>query len=728
MANVNLDEVKAKMSGQWDRYFTQFTPLVKDGREWRGPCPLHGGHGLNLVIDPETGQWYCHSQCRKGGDSFSFIQELKGFSFPEAVADVAEFAQMPSQQPQTAPTMRKQNGRPPKQASTQGKVVAEYSYTDEAGETLFQVVRYDPKKFRQRRPDGDSGWINNTQGIQRVLYHLPEVVLAARAGGVVFVCEGEKDVDRLYREGLTATCNSNGAEKWEPAYTEALTGALVIVLPDNDRPGLAHAELVARSIHGVAASVKVVKLSGLEDGGDVSDWLEAGGTKEQLLNIVRDTPLWTPDLLGLVEGAAEPTTKPIAAHPNGPAPLHPAALYGLAGEIVRTIAPHTEADPVALLIQLLVAFGSVIGRSAHFMAEADAHYCNLYVVLVGQSSKARKGTSWGHIRRLFEAVAPEWTKDHIVSGLSSGEGLIHAVRDPVEKEVNDKETGEMTTIIVDPGVEDKRLLVQESEFASVLKVAGRDGSTLSAILRNFWDCGNAQTMTKREPARAIGAHVSVVGHITREELRHDLSSTESANGFGNRFLWCFVRRSKELPEGGNLEEGVPSPLIYQLKKAIDSAPTTSLMRRDEQARQLWYEVYHDLSEGKPGLAGALTSRAEAQVMRLACLYALLDCSPEIHRDHLAAGLALWEYSEESARHIFGESLGDWVADEILDKLRDTPGGLTRTNIRDLFQKNQTSERIKQALALLSEHNRAWCQMVPTNGKPAETWFVATPVE
>ena len=98
-------------------------------------------------------------------------------------------------------------------------------------------------------------------------------------------------------------------------------------------------------------------------------------------------------------------------------------FHGLAGDIVRLIAPHTEADPVALLVQLLAAFGSALGRTAYFTAEADRHFANLFIVLVGVSSKGRKGTSWGHIRRLMQLAEPNWEMNCLQSGLSSGEGL-----------------------------------------------------------------------------------------------------------------------------------------------------------------------------------------------------------------------------------------------------------------------------------------------------------------
>ena len=420
-----------------------------------------------------------------------------------------------------------------------------------------------------------------------------------------------------------------------------------------------------------------------------------------------------------------PTVVPAPPAPTLPEwpQADPLLFHGLAGDIVNLIAPHTEADPVALLVQLLAAFGSALGRTAYFTAEADRHYANLFVVLVGISSKGRKGTSWGHIRRLMQFAEPYWETNCLQSGLSSGEGLIWHVRDAVEKLVKNKTTGEMEPETVDPGIADKRLLVQESEYASVLRVAGRDGNTLSAILRDAWDKGRLQTMTKNSAAKATGAHVSVIGHVTADELRRELSSTEAGNGFANRFLWLCTKRAQELPEGGSLGEQELLPLAARLSAAIDLGRQREELRRDDDARSVWYAVYHDLSEGGPGLAGAVTSRAEAQTMRLALLYALMDGADCIRRDHLIAALALWEYVEASARYVFGDSLGDPIADDILRALKNAAQGLTRTELRELFQRHQSSERVGQALALLLRHHRARTEThTDTGGRPAERWY------
>ncbi len=405
--------------------------------------------------------------------------------------------------------------------------------------------------------------------------------------------------------------------------------------------------------------------------------------------------------------------------------LDEAARYGLAGDVVRTIEPHSEADPVAVLAQFLVAFGSVIGRSAHFTAEADRHYCNLFTVLVGKTAGGRKGTSWGQVRRVFTSVDNEWTDKCVQTGLSSGEGLIWAVRDAVETKEPLKEKGRVVdyqTVETDAGVADKRLLAIEPEFASALRSASRDGSTLSAVIRNAWDTGDLSTLTKNATNRATGAHVSQIGHITKDELLRYLDSTETANGFANRYIWICVNRSKTLPEGGQLHTVDMAPLVRRLSEAVAFARPVGEMRRDDEARAIWHRVYPALSEGKPGLLGSVVARAEAQVMRLACIYALLDLSVTIRRDHLLAALALWEYAEASARYIFGDALGDPVADELLQALRARSDGMTRTEIRDLFGRHRSAHAIGRALGTLDAANLARRAQEETNGRPAERWF------
>ena len=415
-----------------------------------------------------------------------------------------------------------------------------------------------------------------------------------------------------------------------------------------------------------------------------------------------------------------PSTRTMAVHDTQPKPSIPwpeplaeEAFHGLVGDVVRAIDPVTEADPAAILINFLTMFGSAVGRGPHAVAEDDRHGCNLHSVQVGDTAKGRKGSAFGRVRRLFYEVDPVWTDGHITSGLSSGEGLIWAVRDPIEKVID----GEVK--VVDPGVEDKRLLVFEPEFSAPLKVMAREGNTLSATLRQTWDSGTLRILTKNSPARATAAHVGIIGHITKDELVRYLNDIEAGNGFANRFLWVCVRRSKVLPEGG----GQPDyrDMVPRLRAALEKAREIDQLKWDAEAWQIWVGIYPGLSEGKPGLFGAVTARAEAQVLRLSVLYAALDGDCAICPVHLMAALAIWEFCEVSARYIFGDALGDPVADRVLAGLRQSPDGLKKTDIHRLFSRHASATRIDQALGLLLTAGRVQCEPINTDGRPVEVW-------
>jgi len=352
---------------------------------------------------------------------------------------------------------------------------------------------------------------------------------------------------------------------------------------------------------------------------------------------------------GKTNGAAgKSVIDSIAQSRQWPEPMAPDAFYGIAGEFVHMVEPYCEGDPAALLLQFLIAFGNRVGRSAHYMVGATRHYLNLFACLVGLTSKSRKGTSWHYTKEMFIDVEPGQARSGFISGLSSGEGLISAVRDP-ELDIVDNQGSVKRG---PPGVVDKRLMVTQGEFCSVLKVMKREGNILSGILRDAWDDGTLRVMTKR-PMQATDAHISIIGHITRDELRSHLTETDMANGFANRFLWACVQRSKLLPEGGSVPREEMKAIEERLARLLSNAHTVGRMRRDEEAKDLWATLYATLSEAEMGLVGSVIARAEAQVLRLSCIYALLDGSEIVCVQHLRAALAVWSYCEASCRYIFG---------------------------------------------------------------------------
>jgi hypothetical protein len=415
-----------------------------------------------------------------------------------------------------------------------------------------------------------------------------------------------------------------------------------------------------------------------------------------------------------------------------PAPIAPDAFHGLAGEIVRAVEPHSEADPAALLALTLTAFGSACGRGPGWEIGGTFHATNLFVLVIGRTSDGRKGTGWDAIKPVFTLADREWVSERVQGGLSSGEGLIHAVRDAQTKRTPMKErgrpTGEYVEEVEDHGVEDKRLLAREGEFAAVLRVMRRDGSTLSTTVRSLWDSGDVRTLTKGRPERATGAHVSIVGDITPDELRRELDDTSAANGFTNRFLLVCAKRSKELPFGGALDRGRLGELGDAVRTSLRFAEAQSTIPFHPDAATLWEAEYGRLTAGHPGMFGAVTGRAAPQVRRLATLYALMDMSPDVRLADLRAALALWRYCEDSARHIFGAKLGDHVADRLLEALREKPDGLTRSEMRATLGNRIPGERIETALDLLRGHGLARTERRQTGGRPAERWHAVERTE
>jgi Domain of unknown function (DUF3854) len=540
------------------------------------------------------------------------------------------------------------------------------------------------------------------------------------AGTRLWIVEGEKEADALASHGECAVALL-GAWSWKrdgqplPEWDSIrLVGREVYVAFD-----AAHKVEVQRALRALAeylqargAVVRVVRLPEKADGSkqSVDDILAAGKTMEGLLELSEEHAQ-----LGVFQ-------------PDWPV-MPEEAFHGLAGSIVRTIEPNTESDSAGLLLLVLSGLGNAFGRGAHFEVENDVHYCKINVVLVGESSKARKGTAQGRVNRLISGVDTIWATTCCVTGLSTGEGLIHSVRDPVVKENKD---GKIE--VVDEGVSDKRLLVEEPEFASPLTVMQRDGNTLSMVLRSAWDDRTLQTLTKTSGEKSTGSHITVVAHVTKKELLKHLTEQKLGSGIANRFVFALVRRSKKLPHGG-AEDAFDPKQIQSLERALEFGKTPRRIDFSNEieesygysTKELWEEIYAELSEGKPGLFGAVVSRAEAQVRRIATIYAALDLSAVVRVDHLLAALAVWQYAEQSAYLIFGDRTGDMVADEILEALRGAAEeGMPRTEIHDLFGRHLKGRVLGTILRDLEAQGRISRKKVPKGegpGRPPEVWCI-----
>jgi hypothetical protein len=612
------------------------------------------------------------------------------------------------------------------------------------------------REWRRKYDDGTKGcpleryedgrWVNGLNGRRRVLYGWPQL----RGKKKVTVVEGPPKVEALRALGYTAT-TSGGCKTWTTDHAAQLREVgvqSVLVMPDNDAAGEGYAAAVAKTCMDVGIKVGICRLPGLRESGDIVDWLKVpGNDKAALSALVKATAALTPEQRTALDvespaGYEKDERNEITPHPGevissisflSSPPVWPTldarALYGLAGDLVRLVGPHTEAPDAALLVQTLAMAGNAIGRGPAFPVgnSAEVQHANLYVVIVGRTSGGRKGTSLGEVRRILTAADPEWARTRIISGLSSGEGLIHHVRDPIEVEEPVKEKGRVVDyerVRRDPGEPDKRILVVESEFGSPLRVAKRDGNTLTTTIKVAWDQGFLKIANKNSPETATGAHVSIVGHITSEELLREMTSTDLASGFANRFLFIGAERNKVLPLGGRVDPAAIEELGRRFALALAEARTRAVLRWDAAAETRWCAVYPRLSEGRPGLSGAVCGRGAPQVMRLALIFALLDADTAVRLPHLDAGLAIWDYAEQTAAQIFGQRTGNKDADYMLSAMRSRPTRFRKTEFHALFKNNKSVVEIDAGLDTLYRYGLATRTIEPSSekgGRPTEYW-------
>lgn len=393
-------------------------------------------------------------------------------------------------------------------------------------------------------------------------------------------------------------------------------------------------------------------------------------------------------------------------------PIPEEALHGLAGQIVKKLRPQTESHPMGLFLEFMGAFGNIIGPCAFYQVEDSRLYTNIFCVTVGQSSKARKGTGQNRINRIAEQLDQKWYRERRTSGLGSGEIVISLVRDPAEGLVKDKKTGEVKREMIDLGVDDKRLFISEGEFAGILAVANRADNVLSSVIRDAWDSKEIRNMAKSGSSVCLHPHISISANITREELLLQMREADRFNGFGNRFLWCHVERQALLPHGG--EDIQWNDEIIKLFECVTFAQSRKRVYMDRNARLMWERMYKELSTAAPGIVGAVTSRGEAQVCKLALIYSLLDRSEHITVDHLKAAKAVWDYCESSARLIFrgGASKEETQLVQFLDGKSKTMTEI----LKELYKKNRKVGDIRRDLDRLISLNRV-VETKDAKGKP-----------
>jgi hypothetical protein len=279
----------------------------------------------------------------------------------------------------------------------------------------------------------------------------------------------------------------------------------------------------------------------------------------------------------------------------------------------------------------------------------------------------------------------------------------------------DKKTGEGEDVVIDPGVEDKRLFILDEEFSSCLTASRREGNTISAIIRCLWDSGDLSPLTKSNRIKATGAHIGIVSHITLAELNKKLEDTETFSGFANRILWTCARRQRLVPFPKPMPPDELEKMRDELRSIIKKCQEIEEMVLSRNARERWVSIYEDLSKDHSGLVGACINRAESQVLRLSMIYALLDASSSISVSHLESALAVWRYCEGSAKFIFAGREVNPYAQKIMDLLENVPEMSTK-DIYDAFSRNITKKQMEEAILELVSQKKIEMETIKQEGQ------------
>lgn len=559
---------------------------------------------------------------------------------------------------------------------------ARYVYKDEAGAVLYEVRRLGFGHGKLIRPFSrvNGHWeMGLPEG--RVLYRMGEVLAAVAANEPVMVVEGERDADVAHALNYTATTVVGGAKKWNrPEYNTALVGAHVIVVADKDEPGRAHARQVVAALKGVVASIVVVESA---SGNDLADHVAAGySIEEDLVLCDPYSPVNPPEEPKASTNGHRPATK------DGWPVLDPLALHGVLGDAVMAVAPHSEADPAAVLMTLLCLSGISIGPGPRVYAGLTGMPARLQVWIVGNSAMGRKGASLDLAYKIMLLADEEFMTSRVLGGFGSGEAIIDEVA----------ESG------------DVRLVYKATEGAGLLAVMSRKGDTTSVVLRQSYDEDALAVRSRVKKATAPMSHIGLLAHITPSDLVGGLTETQIRNGFANRGLFVMSRRPHLLSRGTESLPREATEAGTALGRAIRRARPLGTMRFDEATGARWDDVYATFGVGAPTpLLEDLEARGDVHTRRLAMLFALLDGSNLIGTEHLDAALAVWDYCRASARYLFGAEGAVDNARELnavqrdrkhfeddltaLDNALTRCGRLSRTEQRAVFSNNRSAHYV-----------------------------------
>jgi hypothetical protein len=565
-----------------------------------------------------------------------------------------------------------------KEVMRRGKPVLAFPYFNEDGSLRLT-------KMRLSSSSHDT--YTEPAGVDMLPFGLRNPIVCYSKHDDLFIAEGESDCFTLAQFGYP-TIAISGSKGWKPEF--AMFNAVeqakqVFIAEQQDDDGRKLTEgilqdvpdaLVLRPLHGVKDFNELwVKCYDQGGGDDIGQFLFIQDIKTSIQTARLERALRKP--------------KKDAARPAG---MRDEAFHGLAGKIVRLLEPYLEVDRAAILANVLACVGVLFERNGYFKVAADFHYPIDYFLIVGDTAKARKGTTTNSVLELAERVSPKF-KSRVLYSLSTGEGLINAVI----KESEEKKE------IADPKY--PAAFVNLGELAGLLAVMARDNNTLSSVLRDAWDGKPLQVNTRHLRLCVENVSLGIIANVTRSDLVK-INPVDIGNGFINRFMFIWSERGRLLPEGANIDALFKSEafalVLKELHEAIAASAERGEVVRSPESEELWKSMYYDFNRGGDTVVDKLIARNDAHTMRLSLLYALLDRSPVIKPCHLEAARAVWDYSEQSLKYIF--SAPDLESQKILEALEDGP--LTLGEIRRrVFKDNRPPEYVTEKLAGLEKDRK-----------------------
>jgi len=687
--------------------------VTRNGDGWKARCPAHDDQTPSLSIT-------------EGSDGRTLLKCFAGCT-AEAIC-----AKLNLTLGDLFPPKGKRNG-------SGKRIVATYDYHDASGKVAFQVVRFEPKDFRQRKPDATAtdGWTWNTKGVEKVLFRLPEILRDVQSGKFIFLCEGEKDALAMVQRGFSATCNPGGAGKWQDSYTETLRGADVVIVADKDAPGRAHAALVAGKLHGVAKSIRVIELPDVDGKPvkDAFDFFAAGGDAGQIGELVDMPPEWTPGSM-TKNGAANPGIDEIEEKIL-PFPLQylPPAAQAMAEAIART-----ERTPETLAGCCVLGFLSAsIGAGLQVTSGSNrVTRGNLYIMPSAESGSGKSET-FRHAARPFLAyeydLVERW-KTEVLPGLQAEAELLESEIGGLKKKAFKGESGiERATIRdelqakkkaladVNARLNPPRLLCEDvtteklavmlahnqEQLASLSPDAGSivnnllgrysklDRTDEGIYLKAFSGDNCRVDRQGREPVLLQRPCLAALWLVQPDKLETLLGKTELTDGgMIPRLLVCHTLAQPRPIVNG--VEGIPAAtatawamLVGKLLRTIHKANEPFTIEPTPEARRMMDDHHNQIVERRLGELRDMTTfaaRWNEQAWRIAvCLHAGLhgeDAGGRMLAADTAANaiaLADWFAGEQlrilaRGRHAARRA----KLDEVLELLADNPNGITARDV------------------------------------------------